>query len=101
MRASRYPPLERFSNTYVLTDSIEGGFFLRKKPLCGVVSVYSNWRTAIVRIDYFSMTWTLGDGSDCAAQTIFVALITAQLAAPSAPLAIRKVPVPGAVVSQA
>jgi hypothetical protein len=39
--------LERFSNTYVLTDSIEGGFFLRKKPLCGVVSVYSNWRTAI------------------------------------------------------
>src|ERR1035438_7624605 len=41
--------LERFSNTYVLTDSIEGGFFLRKKPLCGVVSVYSNWRTAITR----------------------------------------------------
>ena len=39
--------LERFSNTYVLTDSIEGGFFLRKTPLCGVVSVYSNWRTAI------------------------------------------------------
>ena len=39
--------LERFSNTYVLTDSIEGGFFLRKKPLCGVVSVYSNWRIAI------------------------------------------------------
>jgi hypothetical protein len=42
--------LERFSNTYVLTDSIEGGFFLRKKPLCGVVSVYSNWRTAIAAI---------------------------------------------------
>ena len=42
--------LERFSNTYVLTDSIEGGFFLRKKPLCGVVSVYSNWRTAITSI---------------------------------------------------
>src|ERR1035438_7218953 len=41
--------LERFSNSYVLTDSIEGGFFLRKKPLCGVVSVYSNWRTAIER----------------------------------------------------
>ena len=42
-----FATLERFSNTYVLTDSIEGGFFLRKKPLCGVVSVYSNWRTAI------------------------------------------------------
>ena len=54
------PVLERFSNTYVLTDSIEGGFYfhpsdedlslgtpLRKKPLCGVVSVYCNWRTAI------------------------------------------------------
>jgi len=39
--------LERFSNTYVLTGFIDGGFFLRKKPLCGVVSVYSNWRTAI------------------------------------------------------
>src|ERR1017187_9340991 len=39
--------LERFSNTYVLTDSIEGGFFLRKKPLSCVVSVYSIWRTAI------------------------------------------------------
>jgi hypothetical protein len=37
------------------------------------------------------MTWTLGEGSACAAQTNFVALITAQLAAPSAPLAIRLV----------
>jgi hypothetical protein len=42
--------LERFSNTYVPTDSIEGGFFLRKKPLSGVVSVYRNWRTAIAAI---------------------------------------------------
>ena len=50
---------------------------------------------------YFCMTWTLGEGSACATQTNFVALITAQLAAPSAPLAIRKVPVPGAVASQA
>jgi hypothetical protein len=39
--------LERFSKTFVLTGFIDGGFFLRKKPLCGVVSVYSNWRTAI------------------------------------------------------
>ena len=46
-RAGKTATLERFSNTYVLTDSIEGGFFLRKKPLCGAVSVYSNWRTAI------------------------------------------------------
>jgi hypothetical protein len=27
------PPQERFSNSYTLTDTIEGGFFLRKKPL--------------------------------------------------------------------
>jgi hypothetical protein len=43
--------LERFSNTYALTNSVEGGFFLMKKPLGGKVSVYSKWRTAItVRI---------------------------------------------------
>jgi hypothetical protein len=39
--------LERFSNTYVQTSFVECGFFLRKKPLDGMVSVYSNWRTAI------------------------------------------------------
>jgi cytochrome c peroxidase len=39
--------LERFSNSYALTRSVEGGFFLRKKPLSGMVSVYSNRRTAI------------------------------------------------------
>jgi hypothetical protein len=39
--------LERFSNPYVFTGFVEGGFFLRKKPLCGMVPVYSNWRTAI------------------------------------------------------
>jgi hypothetical protein len=53
MPSERTRVLERFSNTYVHTDSIEGGFFLRKKPLCGVVSVYSNWRTAIARIFIF------------------------------------------------
>jgi hypothetical protein len=26
---------------------VQGGFFLRKKPLIIVLSVYSNWRTAI------------------------------------------------------
>ncbi len=53
--------LDLFSNTYVLTDSIEGGFFLRKKPLCGVVSVYSYWRTAIACV--------AGRGKGCGAST--------------------------------
>jgi hypothetical protein len=34
--------LKRFSNTYTLTNSVECGFFLGKKPLGGVLSVYSN-----------------------------------------------------------
>jgi hypothetical protein len=40
--------LERFSNTYILTGSDAGGFFLMKKPLGSMVPVYSNWRIAIV-----------------------------------------------------
>jgi hypothetical protein len=40
--------LERFSNWYSLTYFIEGDFFLRKKPLSLLASVYSYWRTALV-----------------------------------------------------
>ena len=43
--------LERFSNTRALTSGVQGGFFLRKKPLERVASVYSNWRTAITSHD--------------------------------------------------
>jgi hypothetical protein len=39
--------LERFSNSCALSGSVQGGFFLRKKPLDIVPSVYSSWRTAI------------------------------------------------------
>ena len=42
--------LERFSNWYSLTYFIEGDFFLRKKPLSLLASVYSYWRTALVVI---------------------------------------------------
>ena len=31
----RAPTLERFSNTRALSIGVQGGFFLRKKPLCG------------------------------------------------------------------
>jgi hypothetical protein len=41
-------PLERFSNWYSLTYFIEGDFFLRKKPLSLLASVYSYWRTALL-----------------------------------------------------
>jgi hypothetical protein len=39
--------LERFSNLRALSRHVQGGFFLRKKPLGILPSVYSNWRTAI------------------------------------------------------
>lgn len=39
--------LERFSNTCALSSYVQGGFFLRKKPLERMASVYSNWRTAV------------------------------------------------------
>ena len=41
--------LEQFSHSCALFSSVQGGFFLRKKPLIIVLSVYSNWRTAIAR----------------------------------------------------
>jgi cytochrome c oxidase assembly factor CtaG len=40
-------PLERFPNSRALSGGVQGGFFLRKKSLDIVPSVYSNWRTAI------------------------------------------------------
>ena len=42
--------LEPFSNSCALFGSVQGGFFSRKKPLIMVLSVYSNWRTAIVEL---------------------------------------------------
>jgi predicted nucleic acid-binding protein len=39
--------LEQFSNSCALFSCVRGGFFLRKKPLIILLSVYSNWRTAI------------------------------------------------------
>jgi hypothetical protein len=39
--------LERFSNWYSLTHYIEGNFFLRKKLLSLLTSVYSYWRTVL------------------------------------------------------
>jgi hypothetical protein len=39
--------LRRLSHIYVLTGSVESGFFLRKNPLRGMIPVYSNWRTSI------------------------------------------------------
>ena len=46
---SRNRRLDRFSNPYALANSVKGGFFLRKKPFIIVLSVHSNWRTAIMR----------------------------------------------------
>jgi hypothetical protein len=40
--------LELFSNRCSPIETVQGDFFLRKKPLAAVASVYSNWRTAIV-----------------------------------------------------
>jgi hypothetical protein len=39
--------LERFSNSYALASFVKCGFFLRKKPLNGLFSEYTYWRTAI------------------------------------------------------
>jgi len=46
--------LEQFSNSCALFSCVQGGFFLRKKPLIIVLSVYSNWRTAIAQLEYGS-----------------------------------------------
>jgi len=40
--------LERFSSSREVTDIVQGGFSLRKKPLSACGSLYTNWRTAIV-----------------------------------------------------
>jgi len=39
--------LDRFSNPYALANSVKGGFFLRKKPLSGLFSEHTIWRTAL------------------------------------------------------
>jgi len=39
--------LGRFSHTYTLGSFLQGGFFLRKKPLGSMASEYSNGRTAV------------------------------------------------------
>jgi hypothetical protein len=44
----RHDILELFSSSYRVAKFLRGGFFLRKKPLGGYVSLYTNWRTAIV-----------------------------------------------------
>ena len=40
--------LEQFSNSCALLSCVQGGFFLREKPLIIVLSVCSNWRTAMM-----------------------------------------------------
>jgi hypothetical protein len=55
--------IERFSNWYSLTYFIEGGFFLRKKPLSLLASVYSYWRTALeVLQNYTADLYLLASG---------------------------------------
>ncbi len=39
--------LEQFSNSRGVFRTLQGGFFLRKKPLGRSDSIYTNWRTAI------------------------------------------------------
>jgi hypothetical protein len=39
--------LEQFSNSCALFSCVQGGSFLRTKALIIVLSVHSNWRTAI------------------------------------------------------
>jgi hypothetical protein len=38
---------ERFSSSRVVSRVVEGGFFLRKSHLAALVSLYSDWKTAI------------------------------------------------------
>jgi hypothetical protein len=51
--------LERFSHTPTLASSVQGGFFLRKKPLGSMASEYSNGRTALadVKGDVIAASW--------------------------------------------
>jgi hypothetical protein len=40
--------LEHFSNTRAVLSGVQGGFFLRKKPLDILLSLYTNWKNALV-----------------------------------------------------
>jgi hypothetical protein len=40
--------LEHFSNTRAVLSGVQGGFFLRKKPLGILLSLYTNWKNALV-----------------------------------------------------
>jgi hypothetical protein len=39
--------LEHFSNTRAVLSGVQGGFFLRKKPLGILLSLYTNWKNAL------------------------------------------------------
>jgi|GEM_PF-337151 hypothetical protein len=41
--------LEHFSNTRAVFSCVQGGFFLRKKPLGILLSLYTNWKNALAR----------------------------------------------------
>jgi hypothetical protein len=41
------PSLEHFSNTRAVLSGVQGGFFLRKKPLGILLSLYTNWKNAL------------------------------------------------------
>ena len=60
--------LERFSNPYALSNSVKGGFYfhpsdkdlslgarLRKKPLNGLFSKYTHWRTALMLAGWLAL----------------------------------------------
>jgi hypothetical protein len=40
--------LEHFFNMRAVFSCVQGGFFLRKKPLGILLSLYSNWKNALV-----------------------------------------------------
>jgi len=42
--------IEHFSNTRAVLSGVQGGFFLRKKPLGILLSLYTNWKNALVPI---------------------------------------------------
>jgi hypothetical protein len=43
----RRDALEHFSNTRAVLSGVQGGFFLRKKPLGILLSLYTNWKNAL------------------------------------------------------
>jgi hypothetical protein len=43
--------LVHFSNTRAVLSCVQGGFFLRKKPLGILLSLYTNWKNALVLLN--------------------------------------------------